>query len=120
MNDAICELEMNELFTNQSIRIVLVMINSGSSLLLLPLLALGLAGPGVGRVADGALTAAGGVRTGGTQTGGGGSWTLPELLIVGVKSLLPPPQGDPLVLRVVHQSVSQVLHTHIFAAERKL
>ena len=43
MNDAICELEMNELFTNQSIRIVLVIqINSGSSLLLLPLLALGL------------------------------------------------------------------------------
>ena len=129
MNDVIVRFKgMNYLQINYSIRLFFLIgvvekiWNSGSSLLLFSLFALGLSGPGVWRIADGALARTGSVWTGGAQTGIVTSWTFVVILVLCVGTLLSSPQRTPLtliVLSLVNKGIIEIFNTHILPAEIK-
>ena len=122
MNDVIVSLKgMNYL---QSIGIRREQVDSpGSSLLLLPFLALGLGGPRVGGIAHRTLTGTSRIWTGRTETGVGQSWTFFKLLVLRLRALLPSPEGNSSlpfrVISLINQGIIQILNTNMFATEIK-
>ena len=127
MNDVIVRFKgMNYLQINYLIQIFFLigvvenMENSGSSLLLFPLLSLRLAGPGVGRITDGTLACTCGVGTGGAQAGVVTSGAFLEILVLRVRALLTSPQRASvsiIIFSLINQSIIEIFNAHILPAE---
>ena len=96
--------------------------NSGSSLLLFPLLSLGLCSPGIGRITDGTLAGACGVGTGGAEARRVTSGTFFVILGLRVGALLSSSQRTSvpiIVISLINQGIIEIFNAHILPTEIK-